>query len=57
MIVMHLMLLGVASLALEEISKSRKLCASDILLKRLVGLSYHGHKEITLNTHFFLSLS
>jgi len=56
MIVMHLMLLGVAYLAFEGISKSRKLCVSDFILERLVGLLYHGHIEITLNTHFFLSL-
>lgn len=60
MIVMHLILLGVAYLALEEISqsviKSRKLCVSDFLLKRLVGLSYSVQTEITLNTHFSLSL-
>jgi hypothetical protein len=57
MIVMHLILLGVAYLALEEISqsvnKSRKLCVPNFLLKRLVGLSYSVQTEITLNTHFF----
>lgn len=60
MIVMQLILLGVAYLAFEEISqsinKSRKLCVSDFLLKRLVGLSYSVQTEITLNIYFSLSL-